>query len=104
MVKALIGMFITKETFTTLNNMNITIYTTTGCIYCDKIKELMQRAGVEYTSILVGKDITREQFKIKYPLASGFPFTIIDDEEIGWLVETVKLFVERGLVSSKKNV
>ena len=82
--------------------MDITIYTTVGCIYCEKIKELMKRADVEYKTILVGKDITREEFKIKYPFASGFPYTIIDDKEVGGLVETVKLFVENGLVTSKK--
>jgi glutaredoxin len=82
--------------------MNITIYTTSGCIYCEKIKELMRRADVEYTAILVGKDITREEFKIKYPFAPGFPYTIIDGEEIGGITETVKLFVEKGLVSSKR--
>lgn len=82
--------------------MQITIYTTSGCIYCEKIKELMRRADVEYTAILVGKDITRKEFKIKYPFVSGFPYVIIDDEPVGGLVETVKLFVEKGLVSSKK--
>jgi glutaredoxin 3 len=82
--------------------MDITIYTTSGCIYCEKIKELMRRADVEYQTIVVGKDITREEFKIKYPFAPGFPYTIINDQEIGGLVETVKLFVEKGLVSSKK--
>jgi len=82
--------------------MNIVIYTTVGCIYCEKIKELMKRADVEYTNILVGKDITREEFKIKYPFAPGFPYTTIDEKEIGGITETVKLFVEKGLVSSKK--
>ncbi len=83
--------------------MNIQIYTVSGCGYCEKIKELMRRASVDYTQIMVGKDISREEFKIKYPFISAFPFTVIDDKEIGGLVETVKLFVEQGLVSSKKN-
>ena len=62
----------------------------------------MDRAGVPYNSTLVGTDITREEFKELYPKASGFPYVIIDDEPIGGLMETVKLFVEKGLVSSKK--
>lgn len=82
--------------------MDITIYTTSGCTYCEKIKELMKRANVEATQILVGKDISLQEFKMKYPFASGFPYTIVDEKEIGGLVETVKLFVEKGLVSSKK--
>jgi glutaredoxin 3 len=95
-------MFITKETFTTLNNMNIHIYKTIGCGYCTKVIELMERAGIPYDSTLVGTDITREEFKELYPRASGFPYVIVDDEPIGGLTETVKLFVEKGLVSSKK--
>ena len=63
----------------------------------------MNRADVEYTALLVGKDISREEFKTKYPHAAGFPYTIIDGEIIGGIIETVKLFVEKGLVSSKKN-
>ena len=82
--------------------MDIIIYTTSGCIYCNKIKELMKRADVEFTQILVGKDISLEEFKMKYPFAQGFPYTIIDEKEIGGLTETVKLFVEKGLVSSRK--
>ncbi len=58
--------------------MNIKIYTVNGCVYCEKIKELMRRADVEYNTILVGKDISRNEFKMKYPFASGFPYTIID--------------------------
>jgi glutaredoxin 3 len=94
-------MFITKETFTILNDMNIHIYKTTGCSFCTKIIELMERAGVPYDSTLVGTDITREEFKELYPRASGFPYVIVDDEPIGGLIETIKLFVEKGLVSSK---
>lgn len=62
----------------------------------------MDRANLEYTSTLVGRDMTKDEFKDKYPQAPGFPYVIIDGEPIGGLVETVKLFVEKGLVSSKK--
>ena len=82
--------------------MNIHIYKTPGCGYCVKIEELMRRADVEYTSTLVGRDMTRSEFKEEYPQAFGFPYVIIDGEPIGGLVETVKLFVEKGLVSSQK--
>jgi glutaredoxin len=82
--------------------MNIHIYKTSGCGYCVKIIELMERAGVPYNSTVVGKDITIDEFKELYPKASGFPYVIVDDEIVGGLTETVKLFVEKGLVSSKK--
>lgn len=82
--------------------MDIQIYKTTGCGYCVKIIELMNRANVEYTDYVVGRDLTLEEFKQQYPLAKGFPFVIIDNQVIGGLTETVKYFVEKKLVSSRK--
>jgi glutaredoxin 3 len=82
--------------------MDIHIYKTNGCGYCVKIIELMERAGVPYDATVVGKDITKKEFKELYPNAAGFPYVIVDGEPVGGLTETVKLFVEKGLVSSKK--
>ena len=83
--------------------MEITAYTIDGCNYCDKLKELFARANVEYSTILVGEDITRQEFLESYPDVSGYPYVIIDGEPVGGLVETATLFLQRGLVSSKKN-
>lgn len=83
--------------------MEIKIYKITGCSYCVKMEELMHRANVEYQSFIVGKDITRDEFKKQYPTATSYPYTVVDGVPIGGLVETVKLFVEKGLVRSKKN-
>ncbi len=82
--------------------MEIIIYTTEGCFYCEKIKELCVRANVEYTSYLVGTDIEQKEFVKKYPLAQGYPYVIIDGEIVGGLVETARLFLKKGLVSSGK--
>lgn len=82
--------------------MDIQIYKKPGCGYCVKIDELMTRAGIEAEIIMIGKDITVDEFKENYPNAKGVPHVVIDGEEIGGLVETVKYFVEKGLVSSKK--
>ena len=84
--------------------MEITAYTTQGCFYCDKLKELFSRAGVEYTTLMAGEDFTREEFIERFPHATGYPHVIIDGQPVGGLVETAKLFLEKGLVSSKKNV
>ena len=82
--------------------MEIKIYTTEGCFYCEKIKELCVRADVEYTSYLVGTDITQVEFQKKFPFAMGYPYVIIDGEIVGGLVETARLFLKKGLVSSGK--
>ena len=82
--------------------MEIIIYTTEGCFYCEKIKELCLRANVEYTSYLVGSDLSQQDFLTKYPLAQGYPYVIVDGEVVGGLVETARLFLKKGLVSSGK--
>ncbi len=81
--------------------MKIEAYTLSGCNHCTSLKELFRRANVDYTEIIVTKDVTIEQFKEWYPDVVYFPFVVIDGVKVGTLVETVKLFVEKGLVTSK---
>jgi len=82
--------------------MQIEIYSVLGCTYCLKAKELMERAKLDYTLHVVGKDITRDSFKERYPQATSYPFIVIDSEPVGGLTDTVKIFVEKGLVSSRR--
>lgn len=82
--------------------MDIKIYTLTGCHYCVKIKELLKRSQLEYTELLAGRDFSREDFREKFPTAGGFPVMTVDEEYIGGITESVKFFVEKGFVSSKK--
>ena len=83
--------------------MKIVAYTTQGCFYCDQLKELFRRAEVEYESISVVTDEEREKFRKDFPRAGGYPYVLIDDKHVGGLVETAKLLLEKGLVSSNKN-
>lgn len=82
--------------------MKIEAYTLPGCPSCKHLKELFRRAEVEYQETMVRRDITKEDFLAKYPTVEGFPFVVIDDTPVGGLVDTVKLFVKEGLVSSTK--
>ena len=82
--------------------MDIKIHTTHGCFYCDQAKELCKRARVEYESIEIDKDITRQDFITLFPGVNTSPHIIIDDQVIGGLVETAKFFLKEGLVSANK--
>jgi glutaredoxin len=82
--------------------MEIKAYTLSNCSSCHILKELFGRADVEYTEVVVRDNITVEDFKLNYPNVSQFPYVVIDDEPVGGLVEVVKLFVQKGLVTSKK--
>ena len=82
--------------------MEILIYTTSGCFYCDQAKKLCERANVDYQTKEIGVDITREDFTKLYPHVNSSPYVIIDGKEIGGLVETAKFFLKEGLVSVNK--
>ncbi len=83
--------------------MDIKIYTSPGCFYCDQAKELCKRAGVEYKSYEIGTDLTRSEFLELYPDANSYPYVTIDGEPIGGLVETAKYFLKEGLISVRKD-
>ena len=85
--------------------MQITIYTNEGCIWCTRTKELMARANVEYSEVNWSKLSIDEQLEIKQKYGDNvraFPVVVIDDEFVGGLIETAKIFLKKGLVTSSK--
>ena len=82
--------------------MKIVAYTTPGCFYCDQLKELFRRSNVDYELIVIQTEEERDVFRKQFPRANGYPYVLVDDKHVGGLVETAKLFVEQGLVSSPK--
>jgi len=83
--------------------MNIKIYTTPDCFYCKQLKELLRRAEIEdYEQEIIQQGKPLSEFKSANPGAMGFPYVIIDGEPIGGLIETAKLLIKEGLVSSGK--
>lgn len=82
--------------------MDIKIYTSSTCGWCVKMKELLKRADVEYTEYRLGVDFTREEFSEMFKDRNSFPTMTVDGKYIGGLTESVKFFVQEGLVSSSK--
>jgi len=82
--------------------MEITVYTTPGCFYCDQVKELFRRAELDYEAIII-TETEKENFRKEFPRSGGFPYVIVDGKHVGGLVDTAKFLMEKGLVSSKKN-
>ena len=62
------------------------------------MKELCNRAKVEYEAI----GVSSEELRRLFPNAAGYPHVIIDGKEIGGLVEAAKFFLKEGLVSANK--
>ena len=82
--------------------MDIKIYGSVGCFYCEQMKELCKRADVPYEYIIIEQDITRDDFLKLCPGIQTTPHVIIDGQVIGGLVEAAKYFIKEGLVSANK--
>ena len=84
--------------------MNIKIYTSSGCVWCERMRELLARADVEYTEFL-WQDLSGDdqvELSEQYPEMHSFPVAIIDDEFVGGLVPVAKKLMQLGLVKVSK--
>lgn len=81
--------------------MEIKVYSSPGCYYCTQLKELFKRANItDYEEQVCSSG---EEVRVDYPNANSFPYVIIDGKEVGGLVQTAQVLLEKGLVSAKKN-
>lgn len=60
--------------------MKITVYSSPGCFDCQEAKRILGVNDLKYKSIVIGEDITKEEFEQKYPEALWFPVVIADDD------------------------
>ncbi len=79
--------------------MDIKVYTTDGCFYCEQMKQLCKRAELDYQEV----KISNKALSDLYPDANSYPYVTIDGEPIGGLVETAKYFLKEGLISVRKD-
>jgi glutaredoxin len=60
-----------------------TIYTKDNCPFCDKAKNLLNQKGIQFNTIKLGTDITREQLLEKIPSARTMPQIMMGETLIG---------------------
>ena len=56
----------------------IIIYTKDNCPACVQAKSQLKQAGTEFKEINIGKDITAEEFKAKFPGVRTVPYTLVE--------------------------
>ena len=83
-------------------DMEIKIFTTNGCVWCVRMKELMARANVTYTEVNWQELSGDEQVALteEYPEIKSFPAAVIDGQFYSGLVPVAKKFLDDGLVSA----
>jgi len=79
-------------------NLDITIYSSPGCFYCDQAKELCKRTVQIPKIVTVGQDISKEEFSSKFPNVNAYPHIIVEGEVIGGLVDFAKYFIKNGII------
>lgn len=75
-----------------------TIYSKTGCPYCDKIKRIMELAKFNHVTYTLGVDFTRDEFYAEFGQGSTFPQVIMDDRKLGGCSDAVKYLKENNMV------
>jgi glutaredoxin len=78
--------------------MKFTIYSKSGCSYCDRIKRVLELSEIEHTVLTLGTDFDREKFCEKFGKGSSFPRVLLNDELIGGCTETIKYLKESSVI------
>lgn len=67
--------------------MNITVYTKSGCVNCDRAKQLLKSKGLEYTEqdFEQMSDGQREEWTAHYPGVRQMPQIFISGQRVGGL-------------------
>ena len=78
--------------------MNFTVYSRTGCDYCERIKTVLRLTGCTYVVYNLGEDFTREEFIAEFGEGSTFPQVSCDGKKLGGSVETIKFLKEQQVV------
>ena len=84
--------------------MKVELYTIPDCIWCTKSEQLLKMANItDYEKYVIGEnDVTFDWVRNKFPFASGYPIIVVDNKVIPGIIELAKLFLEKGLIGSKK--
>jgi glutaredoxin len=56
--------------------MKIEVYSKENCPACTALKARLTKDGESFTEIMVGKDITREEFLEKFPQVRQMPHVV----------------------------
>ncbi len=67
----------------------ITVYTTTACVYCVRVKKLLAARGLDYTEVDLSRDHEGRTQLAELTGLRTFPQVLIGDELLGGYDQTV---------------
>jgi len=79
--------------------MEITVYSLPNCLGCRHMKTLLDRAtGVTWSEVVIGTDITKEDFDAQHPDVKQTPYTIIDGVAYPDIIKVARKLLAEGAV------
>ena len=79
--------------------MNFTIYSKSGCPYCEKVKQVMSLTNLSHVVYNLEDDFTREDFYAEFGHGSTFPQVVCEGNKLGGSVETIKFLREQKILT-----
>jgi glutaredoxin len=53
-----------------------TVYSQTNCPACERLKRELELAGEEFNVVMIGKDISKDDFFDKFPNVRSVPYVV----------------------------
>jgi len=80
------------------------IYTRDGCLYCEKLKLILDSFDVSFVSYNLDDNFTREEFYTKFGDGAKFPQVLMDGTDMGGCTETIEYLVSIGCLQEEKDM
>ena len=74
------------------------VYSKSGCGFCSKLTNFMDKNNIRYEVFHLGEDFTSEEFVSKFGYKSTFPQVHVDNKNIGGMKDTVRYLMEQKYV------
>ena len=78
--------------------MNFTVYTKDGCPFCDRIKQVLELAKLNYVVYHLNTDFQRDGFYDEFGVGATFPQILCIGMKLGGCTDTVKYLREHNFV------
>ena len=78
--------------------MNFAVYSKDGCPFCDRVKQVLELANLNFVVYDLDKHFNRHSFYEEFGDRATFPQVVVNGKKLGGCTDTVKYLQENNLV------
>ena len=78
--------------------MNLTVYSKTGCPYCEKIVDVLELAKLSHRIYTLDVDFNKESFYNEFGDGTTFPQVMLDGKKLGGCVDSIRYLQEKAIL------